>query len=168
VGIGRRIEQLRQAHLDHNIALHANNDQFDNPYAYIIGFEIRDRDCSKLADDYLHLRRNSPASSVHSSQTDQDPVNNADQPQPDPTFTPFGRPYTPPPVQPGFNHPTPVTPPIGFTPHLPPPLGRCSSDYWIHRRLPTPGAGTPGFSPNWLMNALPQIKIEPFNGDPKE
>ncbi len=70
VGIVRRIEQLRQAHLDHNMALHANNDQFDNPYAYIIGFENRARDCSKLADDYLHLRRNSPASSVHSSQPD--------------------------------------------------------------------------------------------------
>jgi hypothetical protein len=68
VGLGWRMEQLRQAHLDFNKALHANNEPFDNPYAYIIGFEIRAGDCSKLADDYLHLRQNSPASSVHSSQ----------------------------------------------------------------------------------------------------
>ncbi len=154
------------------MALHDNNDSFDNPYVYIIGFEIRARDCSKLDDDYLHLRRNSPASSVHSSQPDQDSVYNADQPQPGnghPTPTPLGMSYTPhPPAQPGYNHPTPVTTQTYFTPHLPPPHGRRSSDDWIHRRLPTPGAGSPGFaglSPNWLMNLLPQIKIEPFNGD---
>ncbi|EFX74895.1 hypothetical protein DAPPUDRAFT_323846 [Daphnia pulex] len=45
VGLGRRMDQFRQAHLDHNKALHDNNDPFDNPYAYIIGFEIRARDC---------------------------------------------------------------------------------------------------------------------------
>ncbi|EFX75890.1 hypothetical protein DAPPUDRAFT_249801 [Daphnia pulex] len=61
-----------------------------------------------------------------------------------------------PPVQPGYNHSTTATPQMNFTPHLPPPLRRRSSDDWIHRRLPTPGAGTlgsAGFSTNFLMNA---------------
>ncbi|KZS06384.1 Uncharacterized protein APZ42_030181 [Daphnia magna] len=43
-----------------------------------------------------------------------------------------------------------------------------SSDDWINRRTPPPRGASAGFSPNWLMNALPQIKITPFNGDPKE
>jgi hypothetical protein len=89
----------------------------------------------------------------------QDSVHNADQPQPgndQPTPTPLGMPYTPnPPAQPGYINPAPVTPPMSFTPYIPPPLGRRSSDDWIHQRLQTPGAGSPGlagFSPNWLMN----------------
>ncbi|XP_045036707.1 uncharacterized protein LOC116923391 [Daphnia magna] len=51
----------------------------------------------------------------------------------------------------------------------PPPLmPSFSSDDWINRRTPPPRGASAGFSPNWLMNALPQIKITPFNGDPKE
>jgi hypothetical protein len=74
VGLARRMEQLRQAHLDHNIALQANNETLCNTYTYIIGFELHVRDCSKIADDYLHFRRNSPASSVsgQSMQPDRD------------------------------------------------------------------------------------------------
>ncbi|EFX65328.1 hypothetical protein DAPPUDRAFT_333272 [Daphnia pulex] len=52
VGLGRRMDQLRQAHLDHNKALHDNNDPFDNPYAYIIGFEIRARDLQRLLQSW--------------------------------------------------------------------------------------------------------------------
>ncbi|KZS03976.1 Uncharacterized protein APZ42_033174 [Daphnia magna] len=51
----------------------------------------------------------------------------------------------------------------------PPPLmPSFSSDDWINRRTPPLRGASAGFSPNWLMNALPQIKITPFNGDPKE
>jgi hypothetical protein len=79
--------------------------------------------------------------------------------QPNPAAPPM--PYTPHP--PGHGHPNHATPKITFTPHLPPPAGWRRSDDWILSRLRTPKAGTPGaaeFTPNWLMNALPQIKIE--------
>ncbi|KAI9559445.1 hypothetical protein GHT06_013435 [Daphnia sinensis] len=50
----------------------------------------------------------------------------------------------------------------------PPPTTSFSSDDWINSRTPSPREASAGFSQNWLMNALPQVKITPFNGDPKE
>ena len=63
-GVKRRMEQLRVAHLEYNKALHANHERLDDPYIYIIGNEIRVRGCLDLVKDYLHSRRDSPASSV--------------------------------------------------------------------------------------------------------
>jgi hypothetical protein len=83
--------------------------------------------------------------------------------QPNPAAPPM--PYTPHPL--GHGHHNPVTPRSPFTPYRPLPVGRRRSDDWIHSRLRTPIAGTSGadgFTPNWLMNALPQIKIEIFKG----
>ncbi len=107
----------------------------DNPYTYIIGFELRVRDFSKIAYDYLHLRRNSPSSSVsgQSMQPDRDSFHTADediarrQPQigngqPTPTASEMHN--TPhPPAQLGYSQPHYATPLIDFTPHLPPPHG---------------------------------------------
>ena len=63
-GVKRRTEQLRVAHLEYNKALHANHERLDDPYIYIIGHEIRVRGCLDLVKNYLHSRRDSPASSV--------------------------------------------------------------------------------------------------------
>lgn len=43
-----------------------------------------------------------------------------------------------------------------------------SSYDWIRKRQPPPRETTAEFSPNWLMNALPQIKRNLFNGDVQE
>ena len=46
-----------------------------------------------------------------------------------------------------------------------------SHDDWIRSRTPAPRpemAMAMGFNPQWLTKALPQIKIEVFNDDPKE
>ena len=64
VGLKRRMEQLRIAHLEYNKALHINHEPLDDPYIYIIGHEMRIRGCLDLVRDYLHSRRDSPASSV--------------------------------------------------------------------------------------------------------
>ena len=129
-----------------------------------------------LVKNYLHSRQDSPASSV-SRRSISESFHTADeyfvrQPpprhgQPNPAAPPM--PYTPHTL--GHGHHNPLTPRSPFTPHRPLPVGRRRSDDWIHSRLRTPIAGTPGadgFTPNWLMNALPQIKIEIFKGDPKE
>ena len=142
-GVQRRMEQLRVAHLEYNKALYANHERLDDPYIYIIGHEIRVRGCLDLVKNYLHSRRDSPASTVSRRSTSESfhtadeylvrhPSPGHGQPNPVPQ-TPAGngqpnpmtqpRPYIPhPTAPPGYGQPNSAAPPMPYTPHL---LGRC-------------------------------------------
>ncbi|KAI9551240.1 hypothetical protein GHT06_006727 [Daphnia sinensis] len=153
--------------------------------------EIRVRDVSLQVDHYLDDRRNSPASTCSRatrSQVDEESYFTVDEYRCD---DPYPQTYDPVPIHPmdrrdircRFETPRPVSP-IGDPPAAqynpgplessgrgdppPPPTTSFSSDDWINNRTPPPREASGGFTPNWLMNALPQVKITPFNGDPKE
>ncbi|KZS03695.1 Uncharacterized protein APZ42_033512 [Daphnia magna] len=152
--------------------------------------EIRVRGVSQQVDHYLDDRRNSPASTAsraNRSQADEESFFTMDE------YRYSSRPQTPDPTlmqsmyrttdRYRFDTSRPVStiesPPTSeYNPRTlqqsgrggpPPPLmPSFSSDDWINRRTHPPRGASAGFSPNWLMNALPQIKITPFNGNPKE
>ncbi|KZS07409.1 Uncharacterized protein APZ42_028876 [Daphnia magna] len=152
--------------------------------------EIRVRGVSQQVDHYLDGRRNSPASTASPAtrgQADKESFFTMDE------YRYNSRPQTPDPMlkqsmdrtndRYRFDTSRPVwtiwSPPMSeYNPRPleksgrggpPPPLmPSFSSDDWINRRTAPPREASAGFSPNWLMNALPQIKITPFNGDLKE
>ncbi|KAI9551243.1 hypothetical protein GHT06_006730 [Daphnia sinensis] len=137
--------------------------------------EIRVRDVSLQVDHYLDDRRNSPASTCSRatrSQVDEESYFTVDEYRCD---DPYPQTYDPVPIHPmdrrdircRFETPRPVSV-IGRGDPPPPPTTSFSSDDWINNRTPPPREASGGFTPNWLMNALPQVKITPFNGDPKE
>ena len=52
-GLKRRMEELRNALLEYNKALHINHEPLDDPYVYIIGHEMRVRGCFDLVKNYM-------------------------------------------------------------------------------------------------------------------
>ncbi|KZS02851.1 Uncharacterized protein APZ42_034559 [Daphnia magna] len=185
-----RLDQVRDAHFLYNQRLWEAKNTMTDAYNYIIGIQIRVRGVSQQVDHYLDDRRNSPASTASRatrSQADEESFFTVDEyhynsrPQtPDPTLRQSMdrtndryRFHTSRPVSTTGSPPTSEYNPRplqqsgrgGPPPSLMPSF---SSDDWINRRTPPPRGASAGFSPNWLMNALPQIKITPFNGDPKE
>ncbi|KZS06355.1 Uncharacterized protein APZ42_030227 [Daphnia magna] len=181
-----RLDQVRDAHFLFNQSLWEAKKPMTDAYNYIIGIEIRVRGVSQQVDHYLDDRRNSPdstASRATRSQADEESFFTMDEyryssrpKMPDPTLrqsmdrtndryrfdtsrpvSTIGSPptseYNPRPLQQSWRGGPP-----------PPLMPSFSSDDWINRRTPPPRGASAGFSPNWLMNALPQIKITPFNG----
>ncbi|KAI9550530.1 hypothetical protein GHT06_007332 [Daphnia sinensis] len=186
-----RLDEVRDAHFFYNQRLWEAKKPMTDAYSYIVGKEIRVRDVSLQVDHYLDDRRNSPASTCSRatrSQVDEESYFTVDEYRCD---DPFPQTYDPVPIHPmdrrdircRFETPRPVSP-IGDPPAAqynpgplessgrgdppPPPTTSFSSDDWINNRTPPPREASGGFTPNWLMNALPQVKITPFNGDPKE
>ncbi|XP_045034645.1 uncharacterized protein LOC123475716 [Daphnia magna] len=178
------------SHFLYNQRLWETKKPMTDAYNYIISIEIRVRGVSQQVDHYLDDRRNSPASTASRatrSQADEESFFTMDE------YPYSSRPQTPDPSlrqsmdrtndRCRFETSRPVStigsPPTSeYNPRPlqqagrggpPPPLmPSFSSDDWINRRKPPPRGASVGFSPNWPMNALPHIKITPFNGDPKE
>ncbi|KAI9555924.1 hypothetical protein GHT06_018461 [Daphnia sinensis] len=186
-----RLDEVRDAHFFYNQRLWEAKKPMTDAYSYIVGKEIRVRDVSLQVDHYLDDRRNSLASTCSRatrSQVDEESYFTVDEYRSD---DPYPQTYDPVPIHPmdrrdircRFETPRPVSP-IGDPPAAqynpgplessgrgdppPPPATSFSSDDWINNRTTPPREASGGFTPNWLMNALPQVKITPFNGDPKE
>ncbi|KZS07338.1 Uncharacterized protein APZ42_028883 [Daphnia magna] len=188
--IHSRLDQVRDAHFLYNQRLWEAKKPMTDAYNYIIGIEIRVRGVSQQVDHYLDDRRNSPASTASRATRSQaeeesfftmDGYRYSSRPQtPDPTLRqamgrtndryrfdtsrPISTIWSPPTSE--YN-PRPLQK-SGRGGPPPPLMSSFNSDDWINRRTPPPRGASAGFSPNWLMNALPQIKITPSNGDPKE
>ncbi|KZR97510.1 Uncharacterized protein APZ42_007579, partial [Daphnia magna] len=182
------LEQVQNAHFLYNQQLLEANKPMTDAYTYILGIEIHVRGASQQVNHYLCDRRGSPAftdSRATRSQADEESFFTMDE------YRYSSRPQTADLTlrqsmdrtndRCRFETSRPVStigspPPSEYNPRPlqqsgrggpPPPLmPSFSSDDWINRRTPPPRGASTGFSPNWLMNALPQIT--PFNGDPKE
>ncbi|KAI9550062.1 hypothetical protein GHT06_001683 [Daphnia sinensis] len=165
--IEEMINNLRDAHFFYNQRLWEAKKPMTDAYSYIVA---------------------STCSRATRSQVDEESYFTVDEYRCD---DPYPQTYDPVPIHPmdrrdircRFETPRPVSP-IGDPPAAqynpgplessgrgdppPPPTTSFSSDDWINNRTPPPREASGGFTPNWLMNALPQVKITPFNGDPKE